>query len=200
MDTKSQSKAVKPGRPRDPVIDDAILDATLRQMAEHGYSGMSIAGIAAEAGVTKPTLYRRWSNKADLATAALRKLQTGEPPTKSGDLRGDLVVLLTAFQRNLLRPYGMAMIGMLLSEEEREPALIGLFRERITSKRRAMVRSIFVAALARGELRLGVDIDAVVNMLIGSFYAKYIADAAVPGDWPERIVDIVLRAVCIEPQ
>ena len=160
-DEKLSKAAMKPGRPRDPEIDDAILDATLRHMAEHGYGGMSIAGIAAEAGVTKPTLYRRWSNKADLATAALHRLQAEEPPAKSGNFRADLVAILTAFQRNLFRPNGMAMIGMLLSEEQREPALITLFRERITRKRRAMVRSIFVAAVARGELRPGVDVDAV---------------------------------------
>ncbi len=33
---------------------------------------MSMDSIAAEAGASKPTLYRRWPSKADLATGAVR--------------------------------------------------------------------------------------------------------------------------------
>ena len=39
---------------------------------------MSMDAVASEAGVTKPTVYRRWSSKADLATAALAELQGDE--------------------------------------------------------------------------------------------------------------------------
>ena len=189
------AKAAKPGRPRDPSIDRAILDAALRQMAEHGYSAMSIAGIAEAAGVTKPALYRRWRSKADVATAALLQLQSEEPLPQTGNLELDLRKTLEGFQRNLFRPNGMAMIGMLLSEERRAPELIALFRERITRRRRGIVRSILAAAAERGEIDKSSDLDAAVNLLIGSFYAKYIADAKAPRNWPERVVRLVVAGL-----
>ncbi|MEZ5367329.1 MAG: TetR/AcrR family transcriptional regulator [Bryobacterales bacterium] len=190
----SQQEA-KVGRPRDPEIDRAILGATLRHMADEGYSAMSIAAIAESAGVTKPALYRRWKSKADLATAALLQLQTEEPTPQTGDLEQDLRKALENFQRNLFRPNGMAMIGMLLSEEKRAPELIALFRERITRRRRQIVRSILEAGAARGEIPREADLDVAVNLLIGSFYAKYIADAKAPRNWPERVVRLVLAAL-----
>ena len=63
----------KPGRPRDPAVEERILDATLRQLAEHGYARMSVDQVAAASGISKPAIYRRWKGKADLATAALNR-------------------------------------------------------------------------------------------------------------------------------
>lgn len=180
-----------PGRPRDPAVDDAILRATLRQLAANGYGGMSVEAIAAEAGVTKPTVYRRWPSKADLATAALAVLQAEESPPARGEGRADLVALLATFRRSLLRPNGMSMLCTLLAEEERTPELIALFRERIVASRRRGVRDLLDAAWARGELRPDADLDAAVNALIGSFYARYLTGDGVPADWPERIVATV---------
>lgn len=180
-----------PGRPRDPAVDDAILRATLRQLAANGYAGMSVEAIAAEAGVTKPTVYRRWPSKANLATAALAVLQAEESPPARGEARADLVALLATFQRSLLRPNGMSMLGTLLAEEERAPELIALFRERIVASRRRGVRDLLDAARSRGELRPDADLDAAVNALIGSFYARYLSGEGVPADWPERIVATV---------
>jgi hypothetical protein len=31
-------------------------------------------------------------------------------------------------------------------------------------------------------------VDAVVNMLIGSFYARYVARGAIPRDWARRVL------------
>src|SRR4051794_10384858 len=55
------------GRPRSAHIDDAVLKATLRHLAERGYAGMSVNAIAAELGISKPTIYLRWPSKVDLA-------------------------------------------------------------------------------------------------------------------------------------
>ncbi|WP_256966769.1 TetR/AcrR family transcriptional regulator [Streptomyces caniscabiei] len=48
------------GRPRDPAIEEAIIRATRRRLATDGYSSMTIGDIVADAGVTRPTVYRRW--------------------------------------------------------------------------------------------------------------------------------------------
>jgi AcrR family transcriptional regulator len=59
------------GRPRSAGTDRAILDAVRALLVEHGYSGLTIEGVAARSGVAKSTVYRRWTTKADLVVDAV---------------------------------------------------------------------------------------------------------------------------------
>ena len=56
----------KVGRRRDDARDEVILDAALAVLAEQGYEGMTIDMVAAQAGMARATVYRRWATKADL--------------------------------------------------------------------------------------------------------------------------------------
>src|SRR5215472_4516890 len=89
------------GRPRCAATDRAVLAASLRQLAEGGYNRMSVESVAAEAGTTKPTVYRRWPTKADLAVAALAHLQAQAPPALTGSTADDLRAVLEDFRRKL---------------------------------------------------------------------------------------------------
>ena len=184
-----------PGRPRDPDVEARILEVTLRLMAQRGYSRMSLDEIAAEAGASKPTLYRRWPTKADLATAALRTLQIREAEVDTGDTVGDLTGILQNFRKSLLRPNGLSLIGTVLAEEHHNPELLALFRERIVGPRRAMLARVLQRAAERGELHGVADIDAAVNMLIGAFYARYLASSKIPSEYPAELVRIVWEGI-----
>ena len=151
--------------------------------------------VAAEAGVSKPTGYRRWASKADLATAALAELQTQDPTPSSGSAPADLRAVLRSLQRTLFRTNGMAIIGTLLVEERHTPELMTLFRERVVHPRRATLRQVLADAEARGDLRAEADIDAAVSMLIGSFYAHYLTGNKMPRTWARRIVDTVWKGI-----
>ena len=59
------------GRPRSAEAEQAILDATLRMLGTQGVAGTTIEGVAADAGVGKTTIYRRWPTKTDLILAAI---------------------------------------------------------------------------------------------------------------------------------
>jgi AcrR family transcriptional regulator len=183
------------GRPRAGAADEAILGATLALLGEEGYSRMSVDSVAARAGVTKPTIYRRWPSKADLATAALSRLQRQEAAVGSGSPRGRLIAHLRGFQRSLLRPNGMAMIGTLLVEERHNPELLELFRRRVVRHRRSVLRAILEEAASEGMLKQGADLDAAVNLLVGSFYARYLTGEGVPRDWARRVVDCVWKGI-----
>lgn len=179
------------GRPRDPETERRILDATLRHLAEAGYSRMSVDNIALAAGVSKPTIYRRWPGKADLATAALRTLQLSEPPVDTGSTTGDLIATLENFSRSLLRPNGLSLIGTVLAEESHTPELLALFRERLVVPRRRMLHDILERAKRQGELRRGANLDAAVNLLVGAFYARYLAASAIPAGFARELVLLV---------
>lgn len=155
---------------------------------------MSIDAVAADAGVSKPTIYRRWSGKADLATAALVLLRAGEGPVKGRNCRSRLISALRRFRASLLRPNGMSLIGTVLAEEAHTPELLRLFRERVAAPRRALIAGILGEARAARELPPGADPVAWENMLIGSFYAAYLAGEPIPADWPDRVVAAVWPA------
>jgi AcrR family transcriptional regulator len=192
---KSEGTPQARGRPRDEEAGERILDAALALLGEAGYAGLSMEAVARRAGVSKPTLYRRWPSKADLATAALARFQAAEPRAAGGTTRERLVAHLRAFRRSLLRPNGMATLGTLLAEEERLPELLALFRERIVARRRGWIREILLDGVANEEVRADVDADAVAALLVGSFYARYLSEGGVAESWPARVVAALWPAI-----
>ena len=90
----------RPGRPRDARADRAILEATLELAAEFGPLGLSMDAVAERAGVSKATIYRRWSSKEALLLDAWRELAGAIPVPDSGVLRDDLRVLYAGLCRN----------------------------------------------------------------------------------------------------
>jgi len=184
-------------RPRNTEIEEKVLQIALRQLSQEGYSRMSVDSVAAESGASKPTIYRRWPNKADLATAAVRSLQLSEPLVDTGSTVGDLTAVLQNFRKNLLRPNGMALVGTVLAEEGHTPELLRLFRERLVVPRRAALTAVLERAKQRRELRRGVHVGAAVNMLVGAFYAHYLASPEIPESYPAEVVAIVWRGISI---
>src|SRR5262245_54231629 len=84
----------RPGRPRDARNDQAILDATLSILRERGYGALTIDGVAAAAGVGRPTVYRRWPSKPALVVAAhVQSARLALPVVDTGSLRGDLIAV-----------------------------------------------------------------------------------------------------------
>ncbi len=169
----------------------------MKVMARGGYASMSIEEVAAEAGVSRPTIYLRYPGKAELATAALVSYRDRGRPEETGDTRDDLVARLRHFRLGIERPFGMAMIGSVLAEEHATPELLSLFRKRVVEPRRDEVREVLEHARERGELREEAEVEAAVNMLIGSYYAQYLAGDPFPDSWPEAVVDTVLDGLAL---
>lgn len=186
-----------PGRPREPEIDERILDATYRLMAQHGYVRMSMDAIAAEAGVAKPTLYRHYGAKINLAMAALVYKCDPSRPAALGETRADLIAELEHFRRAISRPYGMSLLGTVLAEEHETPELLGAFREYLVAPRRSALRAILDAGQARGEFRADADLGIAANLLVGAYYAQYVAGAPFADDWSARVVDSVLNGISV---
>jgi AcrR family transcriptional regulator len=172
-----------------------VLTATLRHLADPGFGRMSLEAIAAEAGVGRPAVYRRWPDKAALAIAALEHLRVTEAQPCTGDTRRDLIAHLERIRRFYTQLRGMAMVGALLVEEERHPELLALFRERVVEPRRAQLRAILAEGQARGDVRPDLDLDVATAALVGSFYARYLAGERFPSRWSEKVVDSLWPAL-----
>jgi AcrR family transcriptional regulator len=184
-----------PGRPREPDTDQRIIDAAQRLMAQGGYTRMSMDGVAAAAGVTKATIYRRYPGKIQLAMAAIVAFCDRDPLTLSGDTRADLIAQMRQLRHALERPNGMSMLGTMLAEEHETPELLASFRANLVAPRRQAVGAILKRAHERGELRPQSDLELAANMLIGAYYAQYLDGAPFADDWAERVVDATLAGI-----
>jgi AcrR family transcriptional regulator len=175
------------GRPRNPALVPAILAAAARQLGELGYARMSLESVAAAAGTTVPSLRRRYRDKSELVAAVIGALRVVEPPTSASSPRALALAILENFLHNLRSAPALAILGSLLTEEERHPELLELFKTRLVEPRRMLLRQ----ALATGDLTKSADLDALTSMLIGSFYGRYFTGEGIPDDWPDRVLSAV---------
>ena len=140
------------GRPRDPRRDEAIYDAVITLVAEVGFDRMSLDAVAARAGVSKPTIYRRCPDgKAQLVAAAIswrREAKPAQPDT--GSLRGDLLAMVRHLCRDLTENAHLA--AGLTSQLRTSPGLAAIFRDHVIEAERDRWRLVLARAAARGEL------------------------------------------------
>ena len=197
MPAKKTMHCRAPGRPRDPDLESRILQVALRLMASQGYERMTLDEVAIEAAVSKPTIYRRWNSKADLATAAVRTLQISEPAIEATTAVQELTGILQNFRRSLLRPYGMALVGTVLAEEAHNPELLKLFRERLVAPRRKSILAVLEHASKRGELLPSANLDVAVTALAGGLYGYYLAHSRINPEFVAELVKIVWNGIAI---
>lgn len=183
-------RAPRPGRPRSAQADRAILEAALALLARQGYDGMTMEAVAEEAGVGKATVYRRYRDKADLATAAVAMLKAQEPFAVSDDVRADLVAHLQRFRR-VVESMGTSMVGTLLLQEERNPALMAQFRARVVLPGREAACTRLRQAQAEGQVDPDADLETALDALVGSYWARHLARGPVGPDWPQEAVAAV---------
>jgi AcrR family transcriptional regulator len=182
------------GRPRSPIADAAILATALRHLRAHGYERMSMEQVAADAGVGKATLYRRYRNRADLASAALASVTADEfegAPVPDAT-RAALIDHLLRFERGTGQ-IGLDVVASLLGEQS-DPELLELHRERVVSRGRARALGILRRARDRGEIRTDANLEAAMQMLIGSLFALRLAGVDQAG-WPGTVVDTLMAGL-----
>lgn len=176
------------GRPRSQEAERAIVDATLEALVEHGYQKLSIEGVAARAGVGKATIYRRWSDKAQLVTDAVKARGEFVPlPERTGDLAADFRAMLELSLRCLSGPDG-ALISVFCAERIRHPELAEAFERECLGERRRRWRELVTEAVETGQMPADTDIELVSEVGPAMLWEMtHLRSDPVPPDAVERI-------------
>lgn len=158
------------GRPRDPHVDRAILDAARQVLAVNGYTGTSMGEIARRAGVGKDTLYRRWSSKAELVLHLLTVLAEESVPVPAED---DPSYALFLFLQDIVRvntdsDFG-AIVSGLVGESGRNAELAEGFRSFWSQRRR--VAATLVSEIT-GSGATDREIERILDHVIGPIYYR----------------------------
>jgi len=177
-----------PGRPRNEEADREIIAATLRLLPLQGYDRLSVEAVAAEADVTRATIYRRYPSKAELVCAALNAYPDDASVGDLADVRGYLVTLMEIFRTGIQACDGVAICSSLYLNREQHPEMLEEFRRAVVEPRMDRMRSVLEAAAAAGHVRKGIDVDMIVTMLFGAGIQRVLTGGALDDAWPERVV------------
>src|ERR1700683_3850653 len=114
-----EQPAQRRGRPFDPAVSEAALRVTLELLDERGYAGLRVDDVAERAGIGLGALYRRWTTKSELVTAALTAAAAEQHVAPSGDPETDLLDGLVAIA-GALGGRGGRLLALLFSGTEPE--------------------------------------------------------------------------------
>lgn len=183
------------GRPRDELVDRALLDAALALLAEGGPDALTIDAVATRAGVARTTVYRRWRGKPELMAGVLEHVAPRLMPAPNlGRTRDDLVAIVEAALRALADADVRNLIAAIVAEATRNEALAQHFRRRLLDLRREELRDVLERGIARGELPREVEVEVAADLLIGPVYYRVLVAGEQPGpQYAERVVDSFLR-------
>lgn len=178
------------GRPRDPRVDTAIRDAALALLVEDGYQATSIQAIARRAGVSAPTVYRRWANKAELIEEAVFPAPFIEPTALSGDLVRDLQTYCRGIIEHLGDPAVRAAIPGLLTEYQTDPQMW----QRLVQRSVTPMRTAFAAFLSQTGLRPVGTVDSLFDVMMGALFVRAVNSGRAAAEDFAREVALIVSA------
>ena len=201
--------------PRARAKRDQILSGARRVFLRDGFAAASTDAIAAEARVSKRTLYVYYPSKEELFADVMRKLTIENPqmrgletmeemsPGSEEELRRDLLELAQKIVTTMMQPDYLALLRTTIADTHRFPQLGGLFRATVPER---ALRS-FAVFIERGRERgvVGTDVDgnAAARMFVGPLLTYAVLDGLLAEGPPhpparekiEEIVDHYMKAI-----
>lgn len=148
-------------------------------LIQRGYAQVTIADIATEAKVTRPTIYRRWASKLQLVEDALEyglaaqraAIRHDEVPTDPFERFRQAV---RRIDPRFTNPDGIVMLGNFMGETNRTPELMELMTTRAVEPRVGVLEKLLEDFKVDGVIRPDVDCHTVTTMCFGSFFGAHL--------------------------
>lgn len=151
-------------------VTEALTRAFFQEWARKGYSGLSLERVAQSAGVGKAALYRRWSEKAEMASDLLSRVGlTITDVGEQGSLEDDLKATLFAIRRVLRHRDVKRIVMDLHAEMERTPSLERAIRP-FQRARRERINALIDRAIDRDEIAPSIDRSIAADLIAAPLY------------------------------
>lgn len=163
----ASTPARKPTTPRSVRTRQAVLEATAALLAEGGLATTTIDAIRDRSDVSKTTIYKHWPNRLCVAVDAFAEklaLETSLPDT--GTAQGDVTEQLRRVSAFYSSPVGR-IFAQLLANAMQDPIAADWLDNRLQLSRRHGIEQLWDRAVARGEIRDGIDPDTAMDLLFG---------------------------------
>ncbi len=197
--TSAPSASPPRGRPRSSEADAAILDATRALLAETGWSGLTVEGVAARAGVAKTTVYRRFASRTDLAVAAVAQLVDAALVPIDADCSPEeqvrLSVLATAAVYRI--PAARAAYLAVIAAAGHDLELRAAVDAQVLGPARAMVVERLAMGVERGDVDPSVaetQADLIFDVVAGTLMHRMLVRVE---DIDDAFVEALVSAVLV---
>lgn len=188
----SESQNISNSRRRGEVLENDILQAVWNELAEVGYTHLTMEGVAARAKTNKPSVYRRWPQKSELVIASLQKQLSKRAIVipNTGSLRSDLLNLLYNITKTMKVIGAETLHGLMADHFGKEmstslPLKIGA----ISDESDAVMMTILTNAQARGEVDLKKIKKRIISLPMDLIRYEVLTTHEPISD--ERIIEIV---------
>ncbi len=180
------------------LVDQAVITAARELLLEGGYTRLTMHGVAARAGASTASLYRRFADRDELVMAALLEHGRPLPLPDTGSLTGDLGGFAHQAADFLTGPGGR-LLQAVLGEVPHNEQLAQLLRRRAIEPGQDDVRAMLDRAVRRGEIAAGADPVMVRDLVIGPLLHRVTVTAAsIDGAVVDELVRLVLRGLGAE--
>lgn len=194
---------------------EQILAGARTVFLRDGFAGAGTDAIAAEAKVSKRTLYAYYPSKEELFADVMRRLTIENPQTRAlesieemspGDeeeLRRDLLELAGKIIATMMQPDYLALLRTTIADTHRFPQLGGLFRATVPERALRSFAVFIERGRERGVVGRGVDGETAARMFVGPMLTYAVLGGLLSEGQPrspaleeiENIVDLYMRAI-----
>lgn len=163
------------------------MTATRRLLTDVGYDQVSMDSIARAAGVSRPTIYRRWPSKAHVVfEAAFGTDSGGAALPRSGDFETDLREFVRGAVAFWREPVVEAATMGILAERRRDSELHIRTQQLLDDRIRGELADLVRAGAEQGVVRADIDTDTLFNVLVGTTFYGALVDGR---DDTDHLVD-----------
>jgi TetR/AcrR family transcriptional repressor of mexJK operon len=201
--------------PRARAKRDQILAGARRVFLRDGFAAASTDAIAAEAKVSKRTLYVYYPSKEELFAGIMRELSLENPQTRAlesmeemtpgseEELRRALLELANKIVATMMQPGYLALLRTTIADTHRFPQLGGLFRATVPERAMRSFAVFIERSRERGVVGSGVDGETAARMFVGPLLTYAVLDGLLAEGPPrlpaqgmiEDIVDLYMKAI-----
>ena len=168
--------------PRTTRTDRKILAGALKLLREAGPQRVTIEAVSVATGVAKTSIYRRYHNSAEMLEAALEHVAVPLPQLPEDVGWEDA---LSSTVQLLLQHMGIGVALTLL--EDPHSATAQVLRRKIIRPRMEALRALLQRDVERGLIRPDVDLDVVIDFVLGAAYAHTARYGGLDAGWPQRV-------------
>lgn len=175
MTTSAATTRLRPGG-RSARVQAAVHQAVHDLTALHGREALTIPQIAARAGVTPSTIYRRWGDLVELlADVSIERLRDEADPPDTGSVRGDLLAWGEQFLEEMSSELGRQVLKDVLTASGYGDGSAPCQCLQITA---GQITMLVERARARGQATPSVD--CVLDTLVAPIIYRLLMGAGTP--------------------
>lgn len=172
-------------------VDERILGTALSLLHQRGPSAVSIESVSSASGVAKTTIYRRYENREELLTAAVRSAATAVVFPTDLSTEDTLRWVLRHARDTIEHVVGRGTVAAVIVDEDPEFSSILLDMIRATA---SPLRDDLIRRRERGELRADLDVELAISALLGIVVAEVIRKHPTDDAWVEAAFTLLWPA------